>query len=58
MGKDTAVSSVDSVANLLKDNNHVLNDQLQTTSEANEIEIDNNIKSKKIIIKKQSNTDI
>lgn len=58
VGKNTDVSSVDSVANLLKDNNNKLNDQLQTTTEANEIEIDNNTKSKKIIIKKQSNTDI
>ena len=58
VGKNTDVSSVDSVANLLKDNNNKLNDQLQTTTEANEIEIDNNTKSKKIIIKKQINTDI
>ena len=46
VGKNTDVSSVDSVANLLKDNNNKLNDQLQTTTEAKEIEIDNNTKSK------------
>lgn len=58
VGKNTDVSSVDSVANLLKDNKTELNDKMQPTSEAAEIEIDENTKSKKIIIKKQNNTNI
>ena len=57
VGKNTDVKTVDSVSNLLKDNNTKLNDQLQTTTEAGEIEIDEKEKTKKIIIKKQNNTD-
>ncbi len=58
VGKNTDVSAVDSVANLLKEDKSKLNDNMQPTSEANEIELDKKEKSKKIIIKKQSNTDI
>ena len=56
VGKDTDVKAVDSVSNMLKENKSNLNDQLQTTLEANEIELDEKEKSKKIIIKKQNNT--
>ena len=55
VGKNTDLSSVDSVSNLLKQEKAVLNDKIETTSEAGEIEVQ---KSKKIIIRKQSNTDI
>ena len=52
VGKNTDVSSVDSVANLLKNEQTKLNDRLEPTSEAGEIEIEKSEKSKKIIIKK------
>lgn len=58
VGKDTDTKAVDSVANLLKEDKARLNDQILQTSEANEIEFQNNEKSKKIIIKKQNNTDL
>ena len=48
------VNSVDSVSDMLKDNKTKLNDELKTTDDANEIELDNSQKSKKIIIKKQN----
>lgn len=54
VGKNTDLSSVDSVSNLLKQDNTKLNDIIETTSEADEIEVQ---KSKKIIIRKQNNTD-
>lgn len=57
VGKNTDVSTVDSVSNLLKEDKAVLNDKLSTTSEASEIEFDEKEKTKKIIIKKQSNKD-
>ena len=38
-----------------KTNKAKLNDKLQTTTEANEIELEEKINSKKIVIKKQSN---
>ena len=58
VGKNTDVSSVDSVANILKEDQLKLNDQMKPTIEANEIEIDEKEKSKKIVIKKQSNKEI
>lgn len=58
VGKNTDVSSVDSVANILKDDQLKLNDQMKPTIEASEIEIDEKEKSKKIVIKKQSNKEI
>lgn len=58
VGKNTDTKAVDSVANLLKEDKAKLNDQILQTSEANEIEFQNNEKSKKIIIKKQNNTDL
>ena len=57
VGKNTDVKAVDSVSSLLREDKSKLNDQLHTTPEANEIELDEKEKSKKIIIKKQNNTD-
>ena len=58
VGKDTDTKAVDSVSNLLKDDRTLLNDNIQPTKEANEIEITENTKSKRIIIKKQNNTNL
>lgn len=55
IGKNTNINTVDSVSDLLKDDKIKLNDTLETTPETGEIEIDENKKSKKIIIKKQNN---
>ena len=57
VGKNTDVNTVDSVSNLLKNNNTKLNDNIQPTAEADEIEIKEETKTKKIIIKKQNKTD-
>lgn len=54
VGKNSNVNSVESVSNMLKEDKVQLNDKLETTSEASEIEIDKNTKSRKIIIKKQN----
>ena len=48
VGKNTDISSVNSVSNLLKQEKAVLNDTIETTSEAEEIEVQ---KTKKIIIR-------
>lgn len=58
VGKNTDVSAVDSVSNLIKENKSKINNDMQTSIETNEIELDNSNKSKKIIVKKQNNTDI
>ena len=58
MGKNTDVKAVDSVSNLLKQDKTMLNDRMEQTEEAAEIEIEKSEKSKKIIIKKQSNNDL
>ena len=57
VGKNTDVNTVDSVSNLLKNNNTKLNDDIQPTAEADEIEIKEEAKTKKIIIKKQNKID-
>ena len=57
VGKNTDVNSVDSVSNLLKKQDTELNDKITATNEANEIELDKKAISKKIIIKKQGNTE-
>ena len=57
VGKNTDINTVDSVSNMLKDKAK-LNDKIETTSEASEIEFDKSGNSKKIIIKKQNNTDV
>lgn len=56
IGKNTNVNSVDSVSDLLKNNNLQLNDKVEPTTEASEIEIDNKNK-KSIVIKKKNNTE-
>ena len=58
IGKESNVNSVDSVSNLIKNDKVKLNDQLEATEEAKEIEIDNSERTKKIIIRKQNNTNI
>ena len=58
VGKNTDVKAVDSVSNLLKQDKTMLNDRMEQTEEAAEIEIEKSEKSKKIIIKKQSNNDL
>ena len=58
VGKDTDTKAVDSVSNLLKDDRTLLNNNIQPTKETNEIEITENTKSKRIIIKKQNNTNL
>lgn len=58
VGKNTDLNLVDSVSNLLKQENTILNDKIETNPEANEIEIEKSEKAKKIVIKKQNNTDI
>ena len=54
IGKNTNINTLDSVSDLLKDNKVKLNDKLETSTEASEIEMDGNQPSKKIIIKKQN----
>ena len=56
IGKNTNTNSVDSVSDLLKNNNLQLNDKVEPTTEANEIEIDNKNK-KSIVIKRNNNTE-
>ncbi len=58
ISKDTNTNSVDSVSNFIKNDKVKFNDQIETTEEAKEIEIDQSERSKKIIIRKQNNTDI
>lgn len=53
VGKNTNVNAVDSVSNLLRDSKLQLNDKVEPTSEAGEIEVDKP-KKNKIIIKKQN----
>ena len=53
IGTNSNVNTVDSVANLLKEDKIKLNDQIEPTSEVGEVEINKTDRSKKIIIKKQ-----
>ena len=55
VGKNTNVNAVDSVSDLLKNNNVKLNDKVEQTSEAGEIIIDQAKKSKFIIKKNNTN---
>ena len=55
IGKNTNVNSVDSVSNLLKEQKVQLNDKVEPTAEASEIEIDKNSSKKSIVIKKKDN---
>lgn len=54
IGTNTNVNSVDSVSNLLKNENLVLNDNIQPTSEVGEVELDKQDKSKSFIIRKDN----
>ena len=54
IGKNTNVNSVDSVSNMMRNDSVKLNDKLETTTEASEVEIDKSKKSKFIIKKKNS----
>lgn len=54
IGKNTNTNTVDSVANMLKGDKIKLNDNIETTPESVEVEIDETKKSKKIVIKKQN----
>ena len=54
VGKNTNVNAVDSLSDLLKEDKVKLNDSIEPTQEATEIEIDTNRKTKNIIIKKQN----
>lgn len=56
IGKDTNVNTVDSVSDMLKNKGVALNDKLEVSEEKADIEIGNQSKSKKIIIKKQNNS--
>lgn len=53
IGKNTNINTVDSVSDMLKEEKVKLNDNIEKTAESAEIEIDENKKSKKIVIKKQ-----
>jgi carbon storage regulator len=53
IGKNSDVDSVNSVASLIKDNENTLNKDTKSASN-NDIEIESNENSKKIIIKKQN----
>ena len=53
VGKNTNVNAVDSVSDLLKGSKFQLNDKVEPTSEAEEIEVDKPKKAQ-IIIKKQT----
>jgi len=57
VGKDTNVKAVDSVSDMLKSDKVKLNDKMEPTPEAIDVEVDNSEKTKKIIIKKQNKTD-
>ena len=54
VGKNTNVDSVESVADLIKNEKMELNNDIKQTSEASEVVLDEQSKSKSIIIKKDS----
>lgn len=53
IGKNTSVNNVDSVSNMLKEDNMKINDKVQATGEAAEIVVEKPEKSKTFIIKKK-----
>ena len=55
VGKNTDTKATDSIENLLKEDNLRLNDKIETTAEATEIQLEKPKKTKSIIIKKQPN---
>ncbi|MBO5737941.1 carbon storage regulator [bacterium] len=58
VGKNADVNAVDSVSSIIRDNKSKINNEMQLTSDASEIEFDENKKAKKITVKKQNNTDL
>ena len=54
VGKNTNVNAVDSLSNMLKDKKLQLNDKVEPTSEAGEIQVDKTRKTQ-FVIKKQNN---
>ena len=57
VGKNTNVNTVNSISDMLKDDKIKLNDQSETLTGADEVEMEKTEKSKKIIIKKNTNQD-
>ena len=55
VGKNTNLNAVDSVSVLLKNDKHQINNKVEQTSEAAEIEIEKTNKSQFIIKKQQNN---
>lgn len=55
VGKNTNVNAVDSVSSLLKKDDIKLNDKVEQTSEAHEIEVEQPKKAKIVINKKNNN---
>ena len=55
IGKNTNVNAVDSVSSLLKEEKVQLNDKVEPTGEAGEVELDKNNNKKSIIIRKKDN---
>ncbi|MBQ4115097.1 carbon storage regulator [bacterium] len=53
IGKETSANTVDSVSNLLKNENVKINDKINTDSEPKDVEIKKADKSRTFIIKKQ-----
>lgn len=54
VGKNSNINSVNSVSDLLKDENIRINNKVEQTAEASEISVDE-VKKPKFIIKKQNN---
>ena len=52
VGKDSNVNAVDSVVDMLKDDKIRLNDNIQPTQESVDVELNQDQKTKKIVIKK------
>lgn len=55
VGKNTNVNTVNSISDMIKDDKIKLNDQTETLTAADEVEMEKTDKSKKIIIKKNNN---
>ena len=55
IGKDTNVKAVDSISDMMKADKIKLNDQPETLTGADEVEMEKTEKTKKIIIKKNTN---
>lgn len=58
VGKNADVNAVNSVSSIIRDNKSKINNEMQVSSDASEIEFNESQKAKKITIKKQTNTDL